>query len=157
MFFFRFAGSRPFFTSFVCDRLANHVEARDLVKLNEDDGRFFLYFNDIDKMSLIYCDFKQQIGGKELKRDAKSRKDNLKNTLALSEKNGSLKKVASGTDHEHHTDYLKYEVMNSELWHSLTSNFRAVQNTCCMVMCRLIFRNYLYFILTSLNKVAIDR
>lgn len=143
--FFRFTGSCPklskFFTSFVCDHLAKHVEARNLVKLKEDKG-CFLYFNDIDRMSLIYCDFKEQVESKNLNGNAKSGKDGLKNTLALSEKDGSMMKVASGKDHKRHTEYLKYEIMNSELRHSLRKNFHAIQKNRRMVMYIHLFRNY---------------
>ncbi len=117
-----------FMHRFVCGHLAQHSEARDLVKLKEKDQRHFLRFTDVDKMSLIYCDFKEQNDGKNLKRDLKSRKDNMTKTLALSEKDGSLKKVFGGTDFEHSKEHLKYEVLDSELWRSLKKNYSLPKN-----------------------------
>jgi hypothetical protein len=55
--------------------LSNHPEARDLVKLEEHDSQRFLRFNDIVKITDIYCDYKQDENGKKLKRKLKQRKD----------------------------------------------------------------------------------
>jgi hypothetical protein len=124
--------SNGFFDSFVPGYLAKRPEARELVKLKEDGGRFFLRFNDLNKMSLIYCDFKQE-NGKILNRDERRRKDNLKNTLVLFEKEGSLKKIAAGTDFEHGKDYLKYEVTNDELWRSLIRKYSLQRDPCKVI------------------------
>lgn len=130
-FVFCFIGSGPraksnsFFHSFVCGYLAKHVEARHLVKLKED--RSILRFNDIHKISSIYCDYVYEEKGKTLKRDLKSRRDNFLKIMVQLENDGLLKNVGSGKDYD--KEYLKYEVKNSEMWHSLTKNYSVQRNT----------------------------
>ena len=129
-FVFCFIGSGPkaksnsFFPSFVCGHLAKHVEARHLVKLKE--YRSILRFNDIDKISSIYCDYIYKEKGKTLKRDLKSRRDNFLKIIGQLENDGLLKNVGSGKDYG--KEYLKYEVKNSEMWHSLTKNYSVPRN-----------------------------
>lgn len=125
-FVFHFIGSSSkqpsdrFFHEFVCDYLAKHAEARYLLKLKED-GLRLLRFNNIDKITWIYCDYKEKYHSRILSRDFKKRKDNFKNIIAPLEKEGSLKKVGNGT--EFGKEYLKYEIKKNELWHLLTRNY----------------------------------
>ncbi len=115
---FHFLGSSVFFSHFVCGYLANHADVRQLVKLKED--RSVLRFNDVDKITCIYCDYKQA-NGKTLKRDLKKRKDNFKNIMSQFERDGLLKRVGGGTDYD--KEYLKYEIKDRKLWLSLTRNY----------------------------------
>ncbi len=89
-----------------------------MVKLKENG--FVICFNDVDKITIIYCDFKEG-KGRKLSRDPKKRKDNFKNILSQLEKEGSLEKVGNGK--EYGKEYLKYEIKNSAMWHSLTRNY----------------------------------
>ena len=101
-------------------RLSKHQDARYLVKLEEDSRRFLSYV-DIPRITSIYCDYKENNGnGRQLNRNMKQRKDNFKNTMALSEKNGLLHKVGWGT--EFGKEYLKYEIYDKGLWNSLQKN-----------------------------------
>ena len=118
------AKSNSFFPSFVCGYLANHVEARHLLKLKED--RSILRFNDIDKISSIYCDYILYEKGRTLKRDLKSRRDNFLKIMVQFENDGLLKNIGSGRDYG--KEYLKFEVKNSELWHSLTKEYSVWRN-----------------------------
>ena len=100
------------FLDFLCDYLAKREECRNLVKVKTKEGRQFLYFKDFDNISNLYCDFKEQ-SGKPLKRDLRTRKDNLKNILRLKEKNSCLKKIGYGTIYDKDDkEYVKYEVEN---------------------------------------------
>ncbi len=124
MFFYYFLGScsnaesKGFFRGFVCGHLANHDDVRHLVKLKED--RCILRFNDVDKISSIYSDFKEA-NGKILIRDLKNRRDNFKKIMSQFEKGGLLKKVGGGIDYD--KEFLKFEIKDSGLWCSLTSNY----------------------------------
>ncbi len=92
-----------------------------MVKLKEDRDGYFLRFNDVEKITSIYCDFKQA-NGKGLKRDLSKRKDNFKKIIKEQfEKLGKLEKVGQGT--ERGKEYLKYEIKDSKLWQSLTTKY----------------------------------
>ncbi|CAB4012140.1 Hypothetical predicted protein, partial [Paramuricea clavata] len=118
------AKSKNFFSGFVCGHLAKHVEARHLVKLKED--RFILRFNDIDRITSIYCDYIYKEKGKTLKRDFKNRRDNFLKIVGQLESDGFLKNVGSGKDYD--KEFLKFEVKNSGMWHSLTKNYSVPRN-----------------------------
>ena len=120
--------------SFVCGHLAKHAEAQHLVTLIEDQDRFVLRFNDIDKISSIYCDFKQEndrtlrrLFKKMWQRKSKKRKDKITKLLAQFKKEGLLEIVDGGASW-YDKNYLEYEVKNRELWHSLTRNYSVQRN-----------------------------
>ncbi len=117
------AKSSVFFTDFVCGYLANHADVRQLVKLKEN--RYVLRFNDVGEITSIYCDFKEA-NGRKLKRALEKRRDNFKNIMSQFEKAELLIKVGGGI--EYGKEYLKYEIKNSELWHSLRRNYSVQRN-----------------------------
>ncbi|CAB4032113.1 Hypothetical predicted protein, partial [Paramuricea clavata] len=99
-----------------------HKECENLVEVTE--SRRVLHFKDLDKISVVYCDFKEQ-NGKALNRDSRSRKDNFKNILNMKIRNGCLQKFGNGT--EDGKEFLKYEVKNQEWWNSLTRSYTVVK------------------------------
>ena len=128
--------SSTFWDVFICDYLAKHAEA-DLVtvKLKAKErrsARRLFCLNDIDRISELYCNFKEK-NGKTLKKDPKKRKDNLKNILAINEKEGRLTKCTSGTHYDNKREYLKYEVNDDRFWNFLERNY-TVQRTPRMVL-----------------------
>ena len=116
--------SNGFFNGFVNDYLANHSEAQQMIKL-EEGSQHFLLFNDIERVTEIYCDHKGKTD-QDPGRILKKRKDNFKNTVALSEKKGLLEKVGFGT--EFGKEYLKYEIKNDKLWDSLKQKYSVSRN-----------------------------
>ena len=157
MFFYYFLGScsnaesKGFFRGFVCGHLANHDDARHLVKLKED--RCILRFNDVDKISSIYSDFKEA-NGKILNRDLKNRRDNFKKIIKEQfEKGGLLKKVGKGT--EYGKEYLKYEIKDSELWHSLTTKYSVQRKPDMQVLLTIHLKiTFLLFLNLVINKLV---
>ena len=125
----------PFWSDFLCGGLAKHVEARDLVKVKMDSGRQFVRFTDIDRISSIYCDVKKQNDDRNLNSNEKCRKDNVKKILADLAKNGLLKKINAGKDwgtsqdeeDKKFKEYLKYEVLDGQLWKELSKNYSVQQ------------------------------
>ena len=97
------------------------IAQRRLLKLKVDGkGRFIVHFQDIDKISLFYCAFKEE-DGKTLSREPKHRRDNFLAITKQQEKQGLLKTVGHGT--EDGKEYFKFEVLNIALWQSLESKF----------------------------------
>ena len=88
------------------------------------DDRRGLHLKDLDRISDIYCDFKEA-KGKTLSRDLKSRKDNLKNVLKLKITGNWIERFGNGT--EDGKEYLKYEIKNQELWQSLTGRYPVLE------------------------------
>ena len=128
-FFFHFIGPCPpksneFFLFFVCDYLLKVANAGDYVELRENPA--VLHLKDLDKISDIYCDYKDQktTSGKKLNREKKNRLDNIKNTIKLYEKGQapSLKKVGNGVMYG--KEFLACEIKDSALWCSLKRSFR---------------------------------
>ena len=109
--------------NFLCNFLASHDEGRDLVEIIE--SRCGLHLKDLDRISDIYCDFKEKVKLKILSRDLNSRKDNLKNVLKLKVKGNWMERFGNGT--EDGKEYLKYEIKNHELWQSLTGKYSLVK------------------------------
>ena len=114
---------------FVNGHLANHADARSMVTLKEDQSRRYVRLMDLDKISSIYCDYKEENGTK-LKREPKKRKDNLKNVFAHFEKEGLLQKISFGKDCEHDKEHIKYEVKDKHLWNSLSRNYSVPKREC---------------------------
>ncbi len=136
------AESNDFFRDFVCGDLANHAEVRHLVKLNEDCNGCFLRFNDVEKITSIYCDFKQA-NGKGLTRDLSKRKDNFKKIIKKQyDELGKLEKVAHGT--ERGKEYLKYEIKDSKLWQSLTTKYSVQRKPDMQVLLAILLKLHFY-------------
>jgi hypothetical protein len=95
-----------------------------LVKLKED--RSILRFNDIDKISSIYCDYIYKEKGKTLKRDLKSRRDNFLKIMVQLENDGLLQNVGSGKDYG--KEFLKYAVKGH--WHPKFLLLISIKYTC---------------------------
>ena len=110
----------------MCDYLSKDLQtSRDLVKVKIKDGQFNVRFNDVDKISLLYCKFK------DLDDDEKKRKDNLKQIFKLLVKSELLEEIGRGT--EYGKEYLKYKVLDRDLSHELSTK-HSVQNKHNMVM-----------------------
>ena len=107
-----------------------------MVKLKEDDGSSFLRFNDVDKITSIYCDYREE-NGKVLDRNLKKRKDNFKNSMALFEKYGYLKKVGFGMEFER--KILKYEIKDEKMWQSLKRNYSVPRNSHTVIVLVFVF------------------
>jgi hypothetical protein len=91
-----------------------------LVKLKENSQRTVLRFNDIDRISLIYCDSIEE-NGTMSRRKLKKRNTKFKNLVAPLEGKGLLQLVGEGEDYG--KKYLKYQVKDSKLWDSLAKNY----------------------------------
>ena len=102
------------------------------------ESRRVLHFKDIDKISVVYCDFKEQ-NGKALNRDRRSRMDNFKNILNMKIRNGCLEKFGNGT--EYGKEFVKCGVKNQEWWNSLTRSYTVVKDP-GMVILTFTFRRY---------------
>jgi DNA-binding MarR family transcriptional regulator len=94
--------------------------------LREKNRHCFLHLNDIDKISSIFCDFKEE-SGRKLRRDIKLRKDRFRSYMKEFEKKELLEKVGDGTDYK--KKFIKYEVKNMEIWDSLKMNYSIQRNT----------------------------
>lgn len=127
-----------FFCRFICDYLAKHPDGRHLIELTENPP--VLRFNDIDRASDIYCDYKEKIGTK-LNRDSKRKKDNFKNILKLS----FLKNVGSGITYG--KTFLMYEVEDRAVWNLLKSNYSSQRTS------HTVIRTFTKKILLSLSKL----
>ena len=91
------------------------------LKLKENSQRTLLRFNDIDRISLIYCDLLEEQNGTISRKKLKKRKNLFKKLVAPLEKKGLLHPVGRGM--EYCKEYLKYEVKDSKLWESLAKNY----------------------------------
>ncbi len=125
-FVFRFVGppkSNEFFLFFVCDYLLKVANAGDYVELRENPP--VLHLKDLDKISNIYCDYKDQKPNsvRKLNREKKKRLDNIKNTIKLYEKGQppSLTRVGSGVMYG--KEFLMCEIKDEALWLSLKQSF----------------------------------
>ena len=107
-----------FFDDFVCGHLAKDVEARRLVTLKEQG--LILRFNNVDIISSIYLDFKNEDSRKS-KFVWKKNNKNLEDIMARFEEEGLLEKVSAGIKRDE--KYLKYKVKNDKIWSSLSKKY----------------------------------
>ena len=121
-----------FFDDFICGYLLLYGDARKLIALREIGARRFLCFLDLDKISSVYCDYKEN-SGKSLGRDLKMKKDNFKTILKYFEKEGSLKKF-SLTNVFDGREQIEYQVNNEHLWDSLRKHYAVKRSRHRMVI-----------------------
>jgi hypothetical protein len=113
----------PFIDNFILGFLLRlgTQEQRLLIQLKVDRWeRRVLLFPTIDGISRRYCDFKEE-NGRPLIRDLKNRKDNFKAIMRQQENAGFVKNIGNGTGDGR--EYLKYEVLNDDLWRALSTKY----------------------------------
>jgi hypothetical protein len=113
----------PFIDHFILGFLLHFgtQEQRLLIQLKVDRReRRVLLFPNIDGISSLYCDFKEE-NGRRLSRDLKDRKDNFKAIMRQQENAGFVKNIGNGTGDGR--EYLKYKVLNDDLWRALSTKY----------------------------------